>query len=106
MYVEKDFEDQIRLNDDTAFVHARITEITPEGAEINRPDLTRKIIMSSSDSFLQIGPSVLSGSYMSALIDVNKNSQASLPAEGTIHIYYNGEAGAFCKHIKLQITGG
>ncbi len=68
MVLCKEFGNSIRLDGEQVFVYARMVQITEEGEEIPRPDLTRHIEIFSDDSCLEVGPATIYGQYMGASV--------------------------------------
>ena len=103
----KEFGNKIRYNDPPVFVYARMIEINKEGTEIERPDLTQNIEISSDDSFLEVGPNNMAGAYMGASIAAASTTEntAQMPKEGTIRIRFKGQGGTFENDIKFMMVG-
>lgn len=105
MCIYKDFGNKIKYNGNPVFVNARMVEVTPEGVEIDRPDLTQKIEIFSYADFLSISPAVLNGSYMSSSVEANAQNPSSMPKEAVISFKFTGEAGTFQNNIKFMMVG-
>ncbi|MDR5658375.1 hypothetical protein RH915_02620 [Serpentinicella sp. ANB-PHB4] len=64
MVLYKDFGNQITSDGETYYVYARMVEVTIDGEEIARPDLTANINIFSESSQLEMGALEMSGDYM------------------------------------------
>ncbi len=105
MCINKDFGDKIKYNGDTLFIYARMVEVTAEGAEIERTDLTQKIEIFSAESFLQVSPAILQGSYMASSIDAAADKPETMPKEGVISFRFIGEGGIFQNNVTFNMVG-
>ena len=104
MCLSKDFGDAIRYNAPAVTVYGRIVEITPEGEEIDRPDLTASLEM-FSDSNLKVEDTAMTGNYMGALVSAEALSGAQNPDSGVLSIRFSGEGGSFQNNITFRLVG-
>lgn len=105
MAVNKDFGDKIKYNTDTVYVYARMIEVTPEGQEIDRPELSQNISIFSDSPLLEVGENVMLGSYMGAGVVAGAAAQANNNAEAVISFRFTGEGGVFQNNITFQVVG-
>lgn len=68
MYINKDFGDSIRYDKPPVTVYARMAEVTENGQEIDRPDLTSQISIFCEGNPLRIDGDSMAGGYMGALV--------------------------------------
>ncbi|MDD2361511.1 MAG: hypothetical protein PHH84_00930, partial [Oscillospiraceae bacterium] len=105
MVLYKEFGDKIKYNGETVFVYAKMMEVSPDGTELDRLDLTQRIEIFSDDRFLDISPPVLSGEYMGASVSATANQTQGMPSEGVISFRFNGEGGVFQNNVKFKMIG-
>ncbi|MCF8010079.1 MAG: hypothetical protein K9L17_02785 [Clostridiales bacterium] len=105
MIIYKEFGDKIKYDDKPVFVYARMVETDAEGVDIKRLDLTGQIEIFSEDSFMEIGPSAISGDYMGASVQVFTSGEAAMPSEGIISFSFSGEGGTFRNNVKFKMVG-
>lgn len=99
MRFKKDFGDNIIAGGKPVPVYARIVEITPEGNEIDRPDLSSMLTFNSSD--FEISGVITSGGYQQAMISAPKQAKNS----GVLSISFSSDEGSFTNNITFRITG-
>ena len=104
MCLRKDFGDAIRYDSQPVSVYARIVEITPEGDEIDRPDLTASIDIFSGEN-LSVEGCQLVDNYMGALVSAQTVPGRQNPSEGVVSIKYTGEAGSFQNNVAFRLVG-
>ncbi len=102
MYVNKDFGNTLKKREEPKAVYARIVEITPEGWEKERDDLSRRIEVSSGDNALKVedGGFTVNG-YKAALVSVPENCEMN---EGSVTFTFNGEGGVYTRHVVFNIA--
>lgn len=98
MVIYKDFGDGIRRCAAPVRVYAAIVEITG-GEEINRPQLSEKITVSSGDMVARDGG--IENTYRCAEVSVPQNYRNET---GTLTFTYAGEGGIFRNNIKFRIV--
>lgn len=103
--VRKDFGDKIKYNTDTVYVFARMIEVTSEGTEIDRPDLSQNIDIFSASPLLEVSENVMQGSYMGAGVVADDAAQASTNAEAVISFRFTGEGGIFQNNVAFKVVG-
>lgn len=101
MRIRKDFGNTISVGS-TLPIYARIVEITPEGAENSRNDLTGKISI-SSPTYLKISDQTMSGEYKAANIEA-PNTGGEIPSEAKISFRFVGSGSSFTNHVVFQIA--
>ncbi|QGU00326.1 hypothetical protein SYNTR_1732 [Candidatus Syntrophocurvum alkaliphilum] len=131
MVLYKDFGNQITSGGETYYVYARMVEVTIDGEEITRPDLTANIDIFSESSQLEMGAPEMSGDYMGASVkavtadhdlqlDVSKDSVGFLKQTGdtdTVHVFlqeftdnavisfrFVGEGGIFQNNVTFELV--
>lgn len=101
MYVRKDFGNKIRADTPEQTVYARMAEITEDGEEVYRPDLSSAIVFSSAGG-ITVGSQSFTGDYMGALISAEKEN---IDKQGTLRITFTGEGGTFENNLIFEILG-
>lgn len=101
MVIYKNFGDRIRTGADEVFIQARMVEINTQGAEIERPDLTKNIEIFSSDKALQVGIPFFTGTAMQTSLKAMPPS----PLEGKVSFRFTGEGGVFQNNVQFMIVG-
>lgn len=104
MCLRKDFGDAIRYDSQPVSVYARIVEITPEGDEIDRPDLTASIEIFSGEN-VAVESCQMVDNYMGALVSAQTVPGGQNPGEGVVSIKYTGEAGSFQNNVTFRLVG-
>lgn len=104
MCLRKDFGDAIRYDAPAVTVYARIVEITPEGEEIDRPDLTASLEMFSGGN-LKVEDCAMEGNYMGALVCTESMSGGQNPDSGILSIRFSGEEGSFQNNVTFRLVG-
>jgi len=104
MCLRKEFGDAIRYDSQPVSVYARIVEITPEGDEIDRPDLTASIDIISGGN-LSVEGCQMADNYMGALVSARAVPGGPNPDEGVVSIRYAGEAGSFQNNVIFRLVG-
>lgn len=104
MCLKKDFGDAIRYDVQPVTVYARIVEITPEGEEIDRPDLTAAIELFSGGG-LKVESTAMAGNYLGALVCAESVSGRQNPDSGVLSIRFSGEGGSFQNDVTFRLIG-
>lgn len=104
MCLRKEFGDAIRYDSQPVSVYARIVEITPEGDEIDRPDLTASIDIFSGEN-LSVEGCQMADNYMGALVSAQTVPGRQNPSEGVVSIKYSGEEGSFQNNVTFRLVG-
>ncbi len=104
MCLRKDFGDGIRYDTQPVTVYARIVELTPEGEEIDRPDLTSAIEIFSGGNLAVEGCS-MAGNYMGALVSAKSVFGEENPGTGVVSIRFSGEEGSFQNNVTFRLIG-
>lgn len=102
MYVYKDFGDVIEKGAPPCRVCARLAEIREDGTELERPDLTAKIVPFSRDGILTVEDGGMSGKYKAAVVSAPEESEAD---EGTVSFRYEGAGGVYTRHVVFSLLG-
>lgn len=114
MVLYKDFGDRIRMGDPPVFVQARMVEVTAQGVETERPDLTGQIEIFSPDNILNVSAPALTGNAMQASAQLPKqaaDSRAAIskaparPADAVISFRFTGEGGVFQNNVRFKVIG-
>jgi hypothetical protein len=104
MCLRKDFGDAIRYDTQPVTVYARIVEVTPEGEEIDRPDLTSAIETFSGGN-LAVEDCSMAGNYMGALVSAKSVPGGENPGTGIVSIRFSGEEGSFQNNVTFRLIG-
>jgi hypothetical protein len=104
MCLRKDFGDAIRYDTQPVTVYARIVEITPEGEEIDRPDLSARIEMFSGGGLMVEGTAI-ADNYMGALVCAESVPGGQNPDSGVLSIRFSGEGGSFQNNVTFRLVG-
>lgn len=99
--LKKDFGDKLYPGNNVSHIYARIVEITPEKIERRRLDLTRQIEIYSDESFIEVGPTLIAGTYAEASIKVLEGYDNL--RTGTIAVVYRGSKGIYKNNIEFKI---
>ena len=105
MYIYKDFGDAIRYDKPEVVVYARMAEITPDGTEIQRMDLTGQITIFSNDRQIKVGTPTMAGSYIGATVWAESFKGQENPNQGVISFCFNGEGGSFQNNVNFRLIG-
>lgn len=106
MELYKDFGNKIKYNSDTVYVYAKMIEVTPDGRDIDRPDLTGQIeIFSGSPGLLEVSACVTSGEYMSAGVIAGENATANTNSDAVISFRFTGAGGTFQNNVTFKVVG-
>lgn len=102
MYVNKNFDNVLRIGDVPRAVFARIVEIPPGHGEFDRPDLTEKIQVFSGDGVLEVRDGGMSeNGYKTALVTVPPDCRFR---EGEVSFRFTGKGGVYTRHVVFQLT--
>lgn len=103
--IYKDFGDAIRYDKQGVPVYARMVEISKDGAEANRFDLTQRIEIFSGSSAITVRDSATAGDYMGAFIEAVSVSGSEKPKEGIVSFRFSGEGGTFQNNVTFRLIG-
>lgn len=101
MRIRKDFEDYIVCGKSPETIYAQMIEITAEGEEIERDDLTATLSITSGGG-LRVEDPTFTGGYMGAFVSADENELAE---EGIVRVAYSGKGGSFTNNIHFRIIG-
>ncbi|MBQ6756538.1 MAG: hypothetical protein IJP43_06305, partial [Oscillospiraceae bacterium] len=102
MYINKIFGSSLKKGDQPQAVFARIAEVTPDGREIPRPDLTGQIRVWSFDDSLIVKDGGMVNGYKCAMVSVYDTEDQ--PPEGKVSFYFEGEGGSFTQNVIFNIA--
>ncbi|MBE6005150.1 MAG: hypothetical protein E7232_13935 [Lachnospiraceae bacterium] len=102
LFVYKDFGNAIRKGDAPKYVYARIGEITPEGNEIDRPDLSVRIKITSTTNGFNVTEYGMSGNYKCAHISADKEFPET---DGIVSFVFAYEGGTFTENVRFHLAG-
>ena len=102
LFVYKDFGNAIRKGDAPKYVYARIGEITPEGKEIDRPDLSARIRVISATNGFNVTEYGMSGNYKCAHISADKEFPET---DGIVSFVFSYEGGTFTENVRFHLAG-
>lgn len=100
MFVDKDFGDALKRGARPAVVRARMAEITPEGAEIDRGDLTAQI--GASGSGMTVHSVSLAGRYCEASVSIPEDYAGET---ADLNFVFTGEGGTFKNIVTFRVVG-
>jgi len=101
MRIRKDFGNTLYPGEQVT-IYARIVEITPEGVEKPRPELTAKISI-SSPAYLKISGQSMAGEYIGAFVTA-PNDSAEIPEKAILSFRFAGGVGSFTNNVVFQIA--
>ncbi len=102
MYVNKDFGDRLKKGEKPRPVYARMVEVTPQGWEKERDDLSRRIQIYSGDGSLKVEDGgFTSNGYRGAWVSVPEGSSQS---RGQVSFAFEGEGGRYIRHVVFRLT--
>ncbi|MGI5860271.1 MAG: hypothetical protein ACOX8P_13355, partial [Tepidanaerobacteraceae bacterium] len=104
MCLRKDFGDTIRYDKKPVTVYARMVEVTPEGDEIDRPDLTVSLDIFSKENLI-VESSSMAGNYLGALVSAESLAGGQNPDSGVLSIKFSGEGGSFQNNVTFRLIG-
>ncbi|NCC87163.1 MAG: hypothetical protein EOM05_04770 [Clostridia bacterium] len=104
MCLRKDFGDAIRIGASPVPIYARIIEISPEGEEIDRPDLSQTLTITSKD-YLEVDSCQMSGNYMGAMVYAPDKAGEQKPENSSVSIKFAGNEGSFTNNVSFRIIG-
>lgn len=105
MILYKDFNDKLMVGDDPKVVGARIEEITADGKQIERPDLTAQIEILEGNNIKMVGKAGMMGKYRAASIKVEQFPKEE-PYEGDITFVFRAPGGALKNKLVVNIEDG
>lgn len=103
MCLKKDFGDAIAYKK-PVMVYARMVEITPEGDEIDRSDLTASLEIFSKEN-LNVERTVMENNYMGALVSAESIFNDESSNTGVLSIKFSGEGGSFQNNVTFRLIG-
>ncbi len=101
MRIRKDFEDFIVCGKSPETIYAQMIEITADGEEIERDDLTAALSITSGGA-LRVEDQTLTGGFMGAFVSADEFETAE---EGIVRVSYTGKGGSFTNNIHFRIIG-
>lgn len=101
MYIQKDFGDAIRKGANPVAVRARIAEVSEDGTERDRDDLTAQINYVSGGG-MEIHRAVNIGRYCEALVGIPKDYEGDT---ADITFTFTGEGGTFNNTVRFRAIG-
>ncbi len=105
MVLYKEFGDAIRYNEQPVFIYARMVEVTPDGEEIDRIDLTNKIRIFSKDSDIKVGQTTISSDSVVASLEAEASTLAEAPSTGIVSFEFQGAGGLFRNNVEFRLIG-
>ncbi len=106
MIIYKEFGNKIKYNDDAVYVYAKMIEITADGGEIERPDLTGQIsIFSGNPRLLEMSACAMAGEYMGAGVIAGPDAGEDINADAVISFRFTGYGGIFQNNVKFKVIG-
>jgi hypothetical protein len=100
MCLNKNFGDTILVGDRLP-IYARIVEITPQGEERSRSDLSAMIRISSPE-YLVVNGEAMSGEYRSAYVEAPGTD--TIPETAVVSLRFEGAMGSFTNNVTFKIA--
>lgn len=102
LVIWKDFGDTLFVGASPQMVGARVEETTPQGAKVDRPDLSAFISIAGSEN-IRVGGATMKGKYMSAPAEaVERPGEAAY--DGDISFTFSGPVGTLTNHMTFKIA--
>ncbi len=101
MYIQKDFGNSIRKGANPVAVRARIAEVSEDGTERDRNDLTAQINYVNG-SGIEIHRGVYAGRYCEAVVSIPKDYEGDT---ADITFSFTGEGGTFNNTVRFRAIG-
>lgn len=101
MYIQKDFGNSIRKGANPVVVRARIAEVSEDGSERDRDDLTAQINYVNG-SGMEIHRGVYAGRYCEAVVSIPKDYDGDT---ADITFTFTGEGGTFNNTVRFRAIG-
>lgn len=102
MNLYKDFGGYLKRGDAPKYIYARMVETKPDGMEVDRPDLSARIVISAGSGGLVVEDCGMSESYKAASVAVRENSEMD---SESVRFFFAGEGGTYTKDVWFQIFG-
>ena len=101
MTIKKNFGNTISRGAAPVMVYARIVEVTEEGTEVDRPDLTAKIKAFAGDNVMTVTHKGMEGNYCAAEVSCSK--AAPKADEGYVSFKFTDKGGSLTNHVKFKL---
>ena len=101
MYIQKDFGNAIRKGASPVTIRARIAEVSEDGTERDRDDLTAQINYVNG-SGIEIHRGVYAGRYCEAVVSIPKDYEGDT---ADITFTFTGEGGTFNNTVRFRAIG-
>lgn len=105
MVLYKEFGNAIRYNDPAVAVYARMVEITKEGTEVSRMDLTQQIQIVAGSPAMKVRDQQVAGEYTGAFVEAEAAGNTGNPTEGIVSFQFTGEGGSFQNNVTFRLVG-
>lgn len=102
MYFYKDFGNCLKRGEEAKYVYARMVETTFDGKQVDRPDLSSKIVISSGTQSFSVVEQGMSGNYKCALISVPENFNERMAC---VNFRFVGEGGTYTNNLWFHVLG-
>lgn len=103
LYVFKNFGDTLQVGEKPQPIYARIAELTPEGAEIPRADMSSQINISSGTPGLEVWDGGMVNGYRGAELSIPDKSFAE--TECIVSFKFTGEGGTLTENMIFKVMG-
>lgn len=100
---KKNFEDRIIKKSKKLYLYLEVVELTPDGLERRRPDLTRKVEVYSEDSAIELGHTLMNGYYAETSVELRDDLIGENAKSTNIVVSYRGKEGVFKNKIEFKL---
>lgn len=101
--LKKNFEDVILEGKKNLYLYVEVVEITPDGIERRRPDLTRNVEVYSEDDAIELGYTLMNGYYAETSIGLRGGWVEENARHTNVIVSYRGKEGVFKNIIEFKI---
>lgn len=99
----KEVGDTLTVDDPPRRVGARIEEITPDGARVERPDLTALITVEAEEN-CDAGNDYPFGKYKVADVSARRTADYGVPETATVRVTFFGPGGTLINHVLFRVA--
>lgn len=102
MYIWKDFDDKLVLDDPPVEVGARIEEVKYDGQRVDRPDLTEQIRIFGADH-ANVGSVRTKGRYRMGSVTALRDAAGNNPGTATVTFSFTGAGARFNNNVVFRV---
>ena len=103
MEIIKDFGDSLVVGDKPQQVSARMIRKPADGPEYVDMQLTKRIMITSGDQYLQVQDAGIAGDCKCAFVQAPEVVEGATPEEGIVDFRLASEAGSYTNHLHFKI---